>query len=72
MKRNETIYETAKFFKDKDTSVHITLNSGKWLNGSIVDLSEKSLVLNEDKFGEILVLFERIIDDGIEPREVRI
>ena len=69
MKRNDTIYETAKFYKDKNISVHITLASGKWFNGLIKQLSEKSLVLDEEKFGVILILFERIIDDGIEPRE---
>ena len=67
----QTIYETAKFFFDNSKSVHITLMSGQWLNGRIVSLSEDRLVLVEEKMGEMLILFERIKDDGIEPREVR-
>lgn len=67
-KRNETINETAQFYKDKKISVHITLHSGKWFNGKIKQISEKSLILDEEKFGVILILFERIVDDGIEPR----
>jgi len=71
MERNETIHETAKFFLDNSKSIHITLHSGQWLNGKIVSVSDDRLVLEEEKFGEMLVLFERIIDDGIEPREER-
>lgn len=70
MKRNEIIYETAKFFLDSSKPVHITLLSGQWLNGKIIDLKEDRLVIYEDKFGEMLILFARIKDDGIEPREV--
>ena len=71
MERNEILYETAKFFLDNSKPVHITLQSGQWLNGKIVSVSDDRLVLEEEKFGEMLVLFERIIDDGIEPREVK-
>lgn len=69
MERNETIREEAKFFFDNKRAVHITLQSGKWLNGTITLIEDTALILQEDKFGEIRVLFERIIDDGIEPRE---
>ncbi len=72
MKRNEIIYETAKHYKDKQISVHITLTSGRWFNGIIISVNEDfkdRLVLVEERFGEMLVFFDRIIDDGIEPRE---
>jgi len=72
MKRNETLYEIARYYKENNISVHITLISGKWLNGFISNVNEDfkdRLILYEDKFGEMLVLFDRIIDDGIEPRE---
>jgi hypothetical protein len=74
MERNETIYETAKFFKDRKDSVHITLTTGKWFNGIIEFLPETKdrLVLKEEKFGIMLILFERIADDGIVKREVRV
>jgi len=71
MKRNEILYETAKFFKDNSKSVHITLKSNQWLNGIIISINEDfkdRLVLVEEKFGEMLIMFERIKDDGIEPR----
>jgi len=68
-KRNKTIYEIAKFFLDNSKPVHITLHSGQWFNGKIISISDDRLVLVEEKFGEMLVLFERIIDDGIKPRE---
>lgn len=62
------IRETAKFYKDKNIPVHITLQSGQWYNGLIIQVGEKSLVLKEEKFGELFVLFERIKPDGIIPR----
>lgn len=72
MKRNKQLHETIKFFMDKDQAVHITLNSGRWINGKIVSVEGDRLILVEEKFGEILVLFERIIDDGIVPREEKV
>lgn len=72
MNETNSIYETAKFYKDKNVSVHITLKSGDWLNGFIVSVNsdfKDRLVLIEERFGEMLVLFERIKDDGIIPRE---
>ena len=69
MKRNQTLYETAKFYKDKKQSVHITLESNTWLNGMIVEVKEDRLILIDEKFGEMLIIFDRIKDDGIEPRE---
>lgn len=72
--RNETIYETATFFKDKKQPVHITLESGRWMNGIILSVDKDfkdRLVLEEERYGEILIFFERIIDDGIVPREVK-
>lgn len=68
MLRNEALYETAKFFKERNQSVHVSLFSGKWLNGKIIYLKKDRLILNEEKVGEVLLLFDRIRDDGIEPR----
>ena len=71
MKRNETINETAKFLKEKNQAVHITLISGQWLNGLITSISDDRLVIEEERFGEMLIFFDRIKDDGIIPREVK-
>lgn len=65
---NDMIRETAKFYKDKDIPVHITLLSGQWFNGKIIVVGKYSLTLSEEKFGDLLVLFERIKEDGIMPR----
>ena len=69
---NNALYETASFYKNKNQSVHITLKSGDWLNGIILTVNEDfkdRLVLQEEKLGEMLVLFERIKEDGINPRQ---
>jgi len=68
MKRKE-IYETANFYKSKNISVHINLISGDWLNGKIKTISKDRLILIEERYGEMLILFDRILDDGIKPRE---
>ena len=68
MERND-IYEMAKFYKDKKIPVHINLISDNWLNGKIKSVSKDRLILIEERFGEMLVLFDRILDDGIKPRE---
>ena len=66
---NET-YEKARFYFDKKASVHITLTNGNWLNGKILNINEDfmdRLVLVEEKFGEMLILFSEI--KSILPRE---
>jgi len=69
MTRNKILYETSKFYFDKKKSVHISLESNTWLNGTISEVKEDRLILIDEKFGEMIVLFDRIKDDGIEPRE---
>jgi len=67
------LYETAEFYLQKQIPVHITLKSGNFANGIILKIREDRLILMEDRHGQMLILFDRIIDDGIEPRyeEVR-
>ena len=71
-RKNESLYELAKYYYSKQVSVHITLVSGKFYNGVIVSVNKDfkdRLVLLDEKFGEMLVFFDRIIDDGIEPKK---
>jgi hypothetical protein len=71
MKTNET-YEKARFYFNKKQAVHITLLNDNWLNGIILNVNEDfkdRLVLIEEKFGEMLVLFSEI--KSILPREER-
>ena len=74
----KTLYETAIFFKDKKQAVHIWMKDrrpdGKkiYRRGFIISINEDfqdRLVLHEEEFGEILILFERIEEDGILPRK---
>lgn len=67
MKRDDMILATANFYKDKNTIVHITLASGQWYNGKIISVGRDRLVIDEKKFGKLIVMFERIVDDGIIP-----
>jgi len=69
MTRNKTIRETLEHYYSKDIPIHIELYSGKWFNGKIVQVHEDRFLFNEEKFGEMLILFERIKDDGINPRQ---
>ncbi len=61
------ILATATYYKAKKTIIHITLKSEQWYNGKIISVSKDQLVLDEKKFGKIIVMFERIVDDGIMP-----
>lgn len=70
--RNEDIFKLANYYKAEATTVHITLGSGSWLNGIILSVNKDfkdRLVLMEEKFGKMLVFFNRIIDDGIVPKK---
>lgn len=70
--KNEGIYKLAKYYFSKQIPVHVTLISGKWYNGIIMDVSEDfkdRLVLLDEKFGEMIIFLDRIVEDGIEPRK---
>lgn len=69
--RNRQLYEVAKFYKDKGVPVHVTFSSNKFANGVITFLEVDRMLLEEEDCGEILILFERIADDGIVPRKPR-
>ena len=58
--------ELTKFYKEKNTTVHITLHTGVWFNGHISNFKDDRLILIDDKLGEVLILFEKIKD--IQPK----
>ena len=62
------LYETADFYLKEQISVHITLKSGTWLNGIILKVRDDRLIIMEEVHGQMLILFDRIVDDGIVPR----
>jgi hypothetical protein len=66
----KALIKSAEFYKDKEQKVHITLKSGDWLNGFIISINydfEDRIVIMEERFGEMMVLLERIKPDGILP-----
>jgi hypothetical protein len=67
MTRNETIRQELIFYKASDKLVHISLKSGRWLNGQILKAEEKFVILDERENGEMLLFYDRIKDDGIKP-----
>jgi len=70
--KNEALYNVAKYYFSKQIPVHITLISGRWYNGIIVQVNgdfKDRLVLLDKKFGEMLIYFDRIVEDGIEPKK---
>lgn len=56
------IYQKAKFYLDNSIPVHINYVSGRWANGTIIDLPEgkEMLLLNEEKLGKMVIFFEEI------------
>jgi hypothetical protein len=47
------------FFKRK-FPCHVTLNSGSWYNGKIIELSADFFILKDRKKGKILIFFQEI------------
>ena len=83
IKQNNTLYDTALFYKEKNIPVHIwikdKLPNGKsvYRRGLIISINEDfkdRLVLQEEEHGEMLLFFDRIDETregGIVPREVK-
>ena len=81
--QNNTLYETAKFYKDKQLPIHIWLieklpnGKQKYRRGLIISVNEDSkdrIVIQEEEYGEMLLFFDRIDserDGGIVPREMK-
>ena len=65
----ETIRKELQFYLEKQIKIHIKLGFNHWLNGLILKINKDNLVLNENKFGEMIVFFERI--SSINPMKVR-
>ena len=64
------IKETLNYYKDSDRAVHLIFNLNnpqRWANGKVLSVSEDRCVILEDKYGEMLIFYDRIAD--IVPRE---
>jgi len=60
--------QVAQFYKDKKISVHLKLQNGSWLNGKIISIAENNIILEEEFFGEMIILIKDIIPGSIVPR----
>jgi len=60
MDDNDKIREELKFYFDKKISIHITFISNNWVNGLIKEIKEDKIILDERKFGEMLIFIDRI------------
>lgn len=59
---HKLLYAKAKFYLDNNIPIHINYTSGRWANGTIIDLPEgkEMLLLNEEKLGRMVIFFEEI------------
>lgn len=57
----------AEYFLENGTKVHISLASGKFYNGKILDIKEDFLIMKDDVLGDLPIWFSQIKEDGIDP-----
>lgn len=57
---NENDYEKAKIFFERQKIVHVSKLNGEFLNGLILELSEKFFVIKDFKKGEQFVFFNEL------------
>lgn len=63
----EDMIRKANFYKDNNVAVHLTLQSGNFVNGKIVEVNDNDLVVDDFKVGETLIIFWEINEQGIVP-----
>ncbi len=66
---NETLYETAKFYKEKNRAVHIKTKNGRFYNGIILEVKTDFIILEDEQLGEMPLFFIEFV--GISPRKPR-
>lgn len=59
MELNDLI-EKAKFYFDKQVTIHIDTIDNRFFNGIITQFSEKHIVVNDRVLGETLIFFSEI------------
>lgn len=57
---NENDYEKAKIFFERQMIVHVSKLNNEFLNGLILELSEKFFVIKDFKKGEQFVFFNEL------------
>lgn len=59
MELNELI-EKAKFYFEKQVTIHIDTIDNRFFNGIITQISEKHIVVNDRVLGETIIFFSEI------------
>jgi len=52
--------EKIKFFLDNTKKVHLGLKNGKWLNGTIIEVKEKTFIFEDNLQGNLPIGFEEV------------
>lgn len=60
IRNEEHARDKLKFFEDKNLAVHITLDNGRFLNGSVIIYKDDSIIFSDEKLGEQLVFLSEI------------
>lgn len=56
------LYKLAKFFMERNISIHITKKNNWFHNGKIKELSAEFIILDEERKGEIPVFFSEMTE----------
>ena len=60
IREEEQTRDKLKFLDDKKLVIHLNLNNGRFLNGTVTEYKDDSIVFNDDKLGDQLVFFSEI------------
>jgi hypothetical protein len=67
MMKGHNTKRKAEFYLEDKRKIHISLKTGTFYNGYIIEIRSDFLILKDDVLGEMPVFFSEIKDDGLEP-----
>lgn len=56
-----------EYYKKLGTAVHVSLNSGQFYNGLIVDVKPNYLIVGDRKLGEVFISYNDLKGEGVVP-----
>lgn len=65
--RGHEIKKKVEYFLEDKKVIHISLKSGRFYNGYVVEIRTDFMIFNDKVLGELPVWFDEIKEDGIEP-----
>jgi len=57
----------ADFFLENKSKIHVSLKTGTFYNGLILEIREEFFILDDLVLGKLPVFFSEIKEDGLEP-----